>query len=101
MTTDVAIVTLDGSGSPVVGCAAYLRAPDLPGGFLFDITNKDGYALFKNVRTPFAGHLRMTAGCQFYEEAVAVPDKVNVTIRVGGTGGNPQDVHLPSCVPFV
>jgi len=101
MVSDVAIVTLDAAGHPVVGCAAYLRSDQVPGGFLFDITNKDGYALFKKVQTPFAGQVRMTGGCQFYESAVSIPDQINVTIRIGGQGGNPQDVHLEPCVPFV
>lgn len=101
MITDVAIVTFDASGKPVVGCAAYLRAPQLPGGFLFDITNALGYALFKNVPVPFAGSVKMTGGCQFYEQPVSVPEAINVTIRVGPSPSNPQDVSLEPCVPFV
>lgn len=102
MLTDVAIVTATNDGQIVNGCAVYLRSPSLPGGFLFDITVKDGYALFKNVQVPFEGTLKMTGACQPYEQAVSIPNKVNVTIRVGHAGGtNPQDVQLEGCVPFV
>lgn len=101
MISDVAIETMDVAVRPVVGCSVYLRSEQLPGGFLFDITNRDGYALFRKVQTPFNGFLRMTSGCEFYEQPITIPDAINVTIRVGNPAGNAQDVHLPPCVPFV
>ncbi len=105
MLTAVAIVIADATGRAIPGVVAYLRAPSLPGGFLFDITNGDGYAVFNNVPVPFAGNLKLAGSAAPYGpngngEDVNVGGQ-NVTLRVGPTPASPQDVQLPAAVPFV
>ncbi len=102
--TAVAVVTVDANGKAVAGTACYLNAPSLVGGFLFAITNNDGYALWPSVPVPFSGTLQLTGAAKAYGpngngEPVTV-NGVNVTIRVGPSPANPQDVILPACVPF-
>lgn len=104
MLTALAIVTANASGRVIPGVACYLRAPSLPGGFLYDVTNNDGYAVFNNVPVPFSGVLKLSGPVQAYGdggngEAVAVSGQ-SVTLRVGPTHANPQDILLPACVPF-
>lgn len=105
MLTAVAIVTADASGRPLAGVVAYLRAPSLPGGFLFDITNGDGYAVFNNVPVPFSGTLKLAgAAAPYGTNGNGVDVNVSgqsVTLRVGPTPASPQDVQLPACIPFV
>ena len=105
MTTAVAIVAATADGKPMGGVIAYLSAPTLPGGFLFAITNNDGYAIWGSVPTPFTGTLQLAGAAMPYGpngngEPVGV-NAVNVTLRVGPTGANPQDILLPAAVPFV
>ena len=97
MNTTVALVAV--ADRPLAGCIAYLRSPSLPGGFLFGITNGDGYAAFNGVPVPFTGVLQLAGACQYYEQLVSISG-VNVTIRVGPSASNPQDVQLPACASF-
>lgn len=101
MNTAVAIVTADAGGTPVSGVIAYLV---LPSGFLFAITNTDGYAVWPSVPVPFSGNLQLAGGAQWYGgpsgQALAIPNGQNITIRVGPTPSNLQDVLLPPCVRF-
>jgi hypothetical protein len=99
--TAFALVAKDETGRVIPGVLAILRAPEVPGGFLADITNADGYMVFNNVPVPFAGKLKMTGACAYYEQDVSITAE-GATIRVGGPAdGAPQDLHLPACVPFV
>lgn len=98
--TALAIVTVDPSGAPLAGVIAYLRAPSLEGGFLFAITNADGYAEW-SAPLPFSGQLQLAGAAQYYEQTLTNVSGQNVTLRVGASSGNPQDVKLPACVPFV
>lgn len=99
MSTDVALVTVTAEGKPLAGVVAYLQAPGLAQGFLFGITNPDGYALFKGVPEAFSGLLQLSGAAAYYEQPVDIKG-VNVTIRVGPSHANPQDVVLPACQPF-
>jgi hypothetical protein len=100
--TAVAVVVADASGKAIPGTVAYLKAPELVGGFLFAITNDKGYALWPEVPVPFTGVLQLAAAAAPYGssadhggEPVNIPDGNNITIRVGPTPANPQDVQLP------
>lgn len=95
MITAVALVAADITGRVYSGAIAYLRSPSVPGGFLFGITNPDGYVVFSNVPVPFAGTLQLTGTVNYYESPVSIPDVPNVTIRVGPSHSNPQDIQLP------
>ena len=99
MITAVALVTADASGRVLPGVVGYLRSPELPNGFLFGITNLDGYVVFNNVPTPFTGTLQLAGAAAYYQQPVSVSGE-NVTIRVGPSPSNPQDVHLPACTSF-
>lgn len=106
MLTAIAIVTADATGRVIAGVACYLRAPQLPGGFLYDVTNNDGYAVFNNVPVPFDGVLKLSGAVQAYGDKgngaqVQVGAEENVTLRVGPTPSSPQDIQLPACVPFL
>lgn len=105
MMTAVAVVAADAQGAPMGGVIAYLSSPSLPGGFLFAITNLDGYAVWNAVPQPFTGVLQLAGAAMPYGpngngETVTI-NAVNVTLRVGPTGSNPQDILLPAAVPFV
>jgi hypothetical protein len=99
--TALATVVTDSFGTPINGAIAYLLAPDLPGGFLFAITNGDGYAKWPAVPVPFSGVLQLAAAAGPYGpngngEPVEVPaDAINVTLRVGDSPAKPQDILLP------
>src|SRR5580765_3757471 len=100
MTTALAIVAATSSGQPLGGVVAYLHAPNIPGGFLFAITNNDGYAVWNSVPSPFTGVLQLAGAAKPYGpngngEPVSV-NAVNVTLRVGPTPSNPQDILLPA-----
>lgn len=101
--TALAIVTADATGRVIPGVACFLRAPELPGGFIYDVTNNDGYASFA-VPIPFNGVLKLSGAAQAYgDKGNGVPVSVNaqdVTLRVGPTASSPQDLQLPACVPF-
>lgn len=99
ITTALAIVAVTASGTPVSGCICYLQSPSLPGGFLFAVTNLDGYALWPAVPMPFAGELQIAGAAQYYQQNVTVSGS-NVTLRCGPSPANPQDVKLPAVVPF-
>lgn len=99
MLTALAIVTFSGPNTPVSGCICYLQSPTLPGGFLFAITNADGYALWPAVPMPFAGTLQIAGAAQFYQQPVSVNGS-DVTLRCGPSPSNPQDIHMPAVVPF-
>ncbi len=102
--TALAIVTVTAQGKPVAGTICYLHSPSLPTGFLFAITNGDGYALWPSVPMPFSGTLQLSGAAAAYGPngngepvTVAAP---NVTLRVGPSPSNPQDLMLPACTPF-
>lgn len=97
MNTAVALVAVTADKQPLAGVIAYLQSPT---GFLFAITNTDGYAEWPSVPVPFTGVLQLAGAAQYYQQPVSMPDVVNVTIRVGDSPSNPQDVHLPPCSPF-
>lgn len=102
--TAVAVVTVTVAGKAVAGTVCYLHSPSLPTGFLFAITNDDGYAVWPSVPVPFSGTLQLSGAAAAYGrngngEPVTVSGS-NVTIRVGPSPSNPQDVQLPACVPF-
>lgn len=97
MNTAVALVAWTADKQPLAGVIAYLQSPT---GFLFAITNTDGYAEWPSVPVPFTGVLQLAGAAQYYQQPVSMPDVVNVTIRVGDSPSNPQDVHLPACAPF-
>ncbi len=97
--TALAIVAVSGPNAPVSGCICYLQSPTLPGGFLFAITNNDGYALWPAVPMPFTGTLEIAGAAKFYQQAVSVSGS-NVTLRCGPSTSNPQDIQLPAVVPF-
>ena len=106
MVTSVAIVVVDSAGRPIPGTITYLKSPDVPGGFLFAITNVNGYALWDRVVVPFTGALQLAGAAQWYGDpnngqAINIPSDQNVTIRVGPSTHNPQDILLPPAVPFV
>ena len=103
--TAVAIVTVTAQSQAVAGTVCYLHSPTLPGGFLFAITNNDGYALWPSVPVPFSGTLQLSGGAAVYGpngngEPVSIPYAQNITIRVGPSPSNPQDIQLPACSPF-
>lgn len=105
MITAVGLVTVDATGKAVAGVIAYLTSPSLPIGFLFAITNNDGYAVWPSVSLPFDGTLQLAGTAAPYGpkgggEPVSIPAVVNPTIRVGNSPSNPQDVQLPACTPF-
>lgn len=105
MNTAVAIVAATAPDTFLAGVIAYLKSPALPGGFLFAITNGDGYAVWDAVPVPFSGTLQLAGAAASYGpngngETVNIPAVNNVTIRVGPSPSNPQDVHLPACSPF-
>lgn len=97
--TALAIVTFSGPNAPVSGCICYLQSPALSGGFLFAITNPDGYAVWNDVPMPFSGTLQIAGAAQFYQQTVSV-NAANVTLRCGPSPSNPQDIQLPAVVPF-
>ncbi len=98
MQTAVAIVVWTTANQPLAGAIAYLQSPT---GFLFAITNQDGYAIWPEVTLPFAGRLQLAGAAAYYQEPVTISDAVaNVTIRVGASPSNPQDIKLPACAPF-
>lgn len=104
MMTAVAVVVATSTGQPIGGVIAYLQSPTLSGGFLFAITNNDGYAVWNAVPSPFTGTLQLAGAARPYGpngngEAVTI-NAVNVTLRVGPTPSNPQDILLPAAVPF-
>lgn len=99
MTTSVAVVALTASGQPMKGGVVHLESGN--GDLLFDITNPDGYSVFKVVPLPFVGVLKLAGTIDYYERPVSIPDVANVTLRVGGSRVNPQDIVLDPCVPFV
>jgi len=106
MNTAVAIVAATDAGLVQSGVIAYLQSPTVPGGFLFAITNNDGYAIWPSVPVPFSGSLQLAGAAKAYGAggngvAVSIPAAQNITIRVGPTPASPQDVLLPGCVPFV
>lgn len=98
MKTSVALVTLDAQGNPVKGVIAHLESG--VGELLFDITNPDGYSVFKQVDVPFTGVLKLAGTVEYYERPVSLGSAQNVTIRVGGQAVNPGDIVLDPCVPF-
>lgn len=106
--TALAIVTVTSAGAPVSGVIAYLRSPSIDGGFLFAITNPDGYAEWDNVPVPFTGVLELAGAAKWYGDPaninlgypVSVPPGVNITIRCGPSPHNPQDILCPPVVPF-
>ncbi len=108
MQTAVAIVAVTTAGRALAGVLAYLRSPSLPGGFLFAITNPDGYAEWKDVPVPFAGVLELAGSAQWYGDPnnpkvgcpVSIPAAENITLRCGPSLANPQDILLPAVVPF-
>lgn len=105
MNTAVALVAATDAGFVQSGVIAYLQSPSVPGGFLFAITNNDGYAIWPSVPVPFSGTLQLAGAAKAYGpggngEKVAIPSAQNITIRVGPTPASPQDVLLPACVPF-
>src|SRR5258708_7514854 len=103
MNTAIAIDARDESGKVQPGGIAYLLSPAVPGGFLFAITNNDGYAVWPAVPVPFNGVLQLAGTIAPYGPGgngfpVTIPANVqNVTIRVGPQAGSPQDIHLPGC----
>ncbi len=102
MNTALAIVAATADGMPMGGVIAYLTSPS---GFLFAITNNDGYAIWPSVPMPFTGVVQLAGAAMPYGpngngEPISV-NSVNVTLRVGPTGSNPQDLLLPAAVPFV
>lgn len=102
MNTAVAIVTVDVSGTAVPGVIVYLYSPSLPSGFEFGITNNDGYWLWPSVPVPFTGKLILAGAAAPYGPGgngvdVAVPARADVTIRVGTSPSNPQDILRPPC----
>jgi hypothetical protein len=99
MLTSVALVTFTGPEKPLSGVVAYLKSPTVPGGFLFAITNNDGYARWDNVPVPFTGTLQLAGSAAYYEQPVTLPGIINVTVRVGPSPSNPQDILLPPCSP--
>lgn len=97
--TALAIVVMDQNGRPIPGTIAYLR--DSAGaGFLFAITNNDGYAVW-SAPLPFTGVVQLAGAAQYYEQSLTNVTGENVTLRVGPSPSNPQDIQLPAAVPFV
>ncbi len=100
MNTSLAIVTVTASGQPVSGAICYLQSPELPNGFLFAITNNDGYAIWPEVQMPFDGTLQIAGAAKFYQQNDVKVSGANVTLRCGPSPSNPQDIILPAVVPF-
>lgn len=99
MLTAVALVVFTGPNSPMAGAVAHLETSDGTQ-LLFDITNRDGYAVWNNVPVPFVGKLKIAGTVQYYEADVTISGQ-SVTLRVGPSAANPQDILLPAAVPFV
>jgi hypothetical protein len=98
--TALATVVCDEAGKAIGGAIAYLRSDAIAGGFLFAITKTDGYAIWPRVPVPFSGVLQLAGAAAPYGpmgggELVEIPDAENITIRVGPSPSNPQDVQLP------
>lgn len=107
MLTAMAVeVATEGGGTVIPNALCYLRSPSVESGFLFAITNNDGYAVWDNVPMPFTGKLQLAGTVQAYGPGgngvdINIADSTNVTLRVGGRNPSPQDVILPGAVPFV
>lgn len=99
MQTAIAAVIVTQAGSPIPGAIAHLETGDGKL-LLLDIANVDGYLVFNNVPVPFVGKLKIAGAAQYYEQPVSISGN-NVTLRVGPSQANPQDLMLPAAVPFV
>ena len=106
MLTAMAIeVATEGGGTVIPNAICYLHSPSVAGGFLFAITNNDGYAVWPEVPMPFTGKLQLAGTVAPYGPGgngvdINIADGTNVTLRVGGKNPSPQDVVLPGAVPF-
>lgn len=103
--TALAIVTVTADNKPIGGVIAYLYSPELSSGFLFAVTNNDGYAIWPSVPVPFEGTLQLAGSAAPWGPngnglAVQVPPASNITLRCGPSPANPQDIQLPAVVPF-
>ena len=100
--TAIAIVVQQADGMPLPLVVGKLETADQT--TLVVVTNDDGYDVFFRVPLPFDGVLKLQArdgSGKTYAQPVTIPaGAVNVTLRVGGTQVNPQDVLLPAAVPF-
>jgi hypothetical protein len=77
---------------------ALLKSPLWEPHFLSAITNLDGYAVW-SLSVPFTGTIQLAGAAQYYEQPVSV-SAANMTLRIGNSPSNPQDLQLPPCVPF-
>lgn len=104
MITAVAVETIQAGGA-VARCIVGKLETEDGMTLLMTIGNEQGYDIFKRVPLPFVGQLHLQGldpEGKAYVQNVSIPDgAVNVTIRVGGTQVNPQDILLPAVVPFV
>ena len=104
--TALAIEVATDAGMVIPGTICYLVSPSVTSGFLFAITNNDGYAVWNNVPLPFTGKLQLAAAVMPYGPGgngvdITLPDGQNLTLRVGHKNFEPQDLQLPGAVPFV
>lgn len=97
MITSVGLVTFTGPDAPLTGVVVNLKSPSLPGGSLFAITNRDGFAVWDGITVPFSGVLQLAGAAAYYEQTVSIPNVPNPTIRVGPSPSNQQDILLPAC----
>lgn len=97
--TAIAVVVADATGRVIPGVVGKLSTKDETV-LLMTIANNDGYDVFANVPVPFVGEIRLSSGVVFYTQPISIPEGArNVTIRVGPTPSNPQDILLPGAVP--
>ena len=103
--TAMAIEVATDGGMVIPGTLCYLKSPSVKEGFLFAITNNDGYAVWNNVPMPFTGKLQLAGAVQAYGPGGNGMD-INLdgdslTLRVGNKNFTPGDPRLPGAVPFV